>query len=372
MTYSGFVAIIGIIFIINGCVKQIQIPESEREVIKDFQRIVVNAATPPWTKTKINLNKGDQILIIASGSVTVWPGHLEYQEPYERLMMKIGNNGHPKLAVEMNNQTFIRSAGEGRLMFCVRDWDYLDSNGWPVWQNWCTSPDCYYRGNRGQYQVDAFAFADSSEDEIRRALNKITETNRDDKKLCSEIAFALQNISFSSKSYDEEVSKWTSYRDVQNWMAKFYTYDMIKVQKYEGKYIPGQPLPHPVKTPEESYEEKTGMCFDAAIFAMDSLNRIDPSYEAEVVHIENRPYFKPNHVVCSFKMDAKLYIIDYGVPKKTGRRGVFGPFNSLEEYKKFYIRQHPKVTRVKSISFGWPDYFRDRIRESNSRRTAKS
>lgn len=372
-TYLGFVVIISIIFVLIGCVTQIQMPESERDVVKDYERIVVHSIAQPWTKTKINLKKGDQILIIASGSVNVWPGHLENSPPHERLMMKIGENGQPKLTVEMNNQTFVRSSGEGRLMFCVRDWDYLDSKGRPVMKKHCSSAGCnYYQGNSGQYQVDVFAFADSSEDEIRSALNTIAETNRNDKKLSSEIAFALQTASFTSRSYNEEVSKWTSYADVRNWMAKFYVYDIPKILKYEGKYIHGGPAVHPVKTPEESYDEKTGMCFDAANFAMDALNRIDPSYEAEVVHIENRPYFKPNHIVCSFKMVEQLYIIDYGVPRKTGRRGVFGPFDSLAEYKEFYIQQHPKVTRVNSISFGWPYYFKDRISESNSRRAVET
>jgi len=183
---------------------------------------------------------------------------------------------------------------------------------------------------------------------------------------------AVACASIPVRSYDQEVSQWTSYEDVQNWMRKYYSYDMQKVRKYQGKYTPGQALPCPVKTPEESYAERTGMCFDAANFAKDALNRIDPSYEAEVVHIENRPYFKPNHVVCSFRMNGKLYILDYGVPRKTGRRGVFGPFDSLEAYKDFYIEQHPKVTRVKSISFGWPDYFKDRIKESNARREVQS
>jgi hypothetical protein len=46
--------------------------------------------------------------------------------------------------------------------------------------------------------------------------------------------------------------------------------------------------------------------------------------------------------------------MDYGVPKNTGRRGVFGPFLSLEDYASFYIKRHPKVDRIKNISFGWP------------------
>ncbi len=154
-------------------------------------------------------------------------------------------------------------------------------------------------------------------------------------------------------------------------MRYYYSYDGPKAKEYAGKSSPGQPLLYAVKTPRESFEKKTGMCFDAANFAKETLNRIDPSYEAEVVHIENRPYFTPNHVVCSFKKDGQLYIIDYGVPARTLRRGVFGPFTSLDQYLEFYIRQHPKVNRVKSISFGWPDYFKDRVSESFSRRAAE-
>ena len=360
-TYSGFVAIICVIFFLSGCVKQTQVPESEMEVIKDFQRIVVFGAAHPWTKTKINIKKGDQILIIAEGSVNVWPGRLPDFAPYENLVMKIGENGHTKLAVGLSNQMFFRSGGEGRLMFCARDWDYLDSKGRPVMEKYCgNSFNCnYYDGNSGQYQIDVFVFSDSTEDEIIRTLEKISEANPNDKKLRSAISFTLQNTSFTSRSYDEEVSKWTSYRDVQIWLGKFFSYDMEKAQK--AKLTPGKPLPVPVKSPREVYDEKTGICFDAAYFTKETLNRIDPSYEAEVVHIENRPYYKPNHVVCSFKMDGQLYIMDYGVPRKTLRRGLFGPFNSLEEYKEFFIQKHPKITRVNSISFGWPDYLKDNV-----------
>jgi hypothetical protein len=68
-----------------------------------------------------------------------------------------------------------------------------------------------------------------------------------------------------------------------------------------------------------------------------------------VVFIENRPY-AVNHFVCSFKKEGKLFIMDYGTPYRN-MVGVHGPFNSLEDYKKFYERFHPNVKRVQSIRY---------------------
>jgi hypothetical protein len=168
-------------------------------------------------------------------------------------------------------------------------------------------------------------------------------------------------VSTQIKNYDEVLTTWTSYEDVAKWMERNYSYDIPKAKKSMAEYVPGQKLPVLVKSPRQSYEERTGMCFDAANFAKDALNSIDPYYDAQIVYIESRPYFKPNHIVCSFKKNGQLYIMDYGVPKKTLRRGVFGPFASLEDYAEFYIKKHPKVTRIKSISYGWPDYFKDSL-----------
>jgi len=60
-----------------------------------------------------------------------------------------------------------------------------------------------------------------------------------------------------------------------------------------------------------------------------------------------RPYGN-NHYVCSFKKDGKLYIMDYGTPYKTVT-GLHGPYNSLEEYKQFYEKNHPMKRRIEAI-----------------------
>ncbi|MGD9004198.1 MAG: caspase family protein, partial [Desulfobacterales bacterium] len=186
-----------ILFFLHGCVKQFQVPDSETSAMKDFQRVVVYGNVRPWTKTKININKGDQILIIASGSVTTWPGHSHSVDlpPHRRLVMKIGKKGIASSAVGWNNQMLFRSTEEGLLMFCVRDWDSLDEKGRPVMEVYCRVSGCdYYADNRGHYQIEVFVFSDSAEDEIINTLKKIAEANPDDEELRSAIEVTLSDV----------------------------------------------------------------------------------------------------------------------------------------------------------------------------------
>jgi hypothetical protein len=147
------------------------------------------------------------------------------------------------------------------------------------------------------------------------------------------------------KSYNETFSEWKSYKDVARWMARHFSYDMVRFRETEGK----GPLVVPPRTPRETFSLRSGVCYDAAVFAKETLNLIDPSYEAKLVFIENRPYAF-NHFVCSFKKDGKLFIMDYGTPYRN-MVGVHGPYNSLDEYKKFYERYHPKARHVQSIRY---------------------
>jgi hypothetical protein len=172
------------------------------------------------------------------------------------------------------------------------------------------------------------------------------------------LLFACTSV--QAQSYDEVVSQWRSYEDVANWMERYYSYDQEKFK--DSLEVYSAENPPPIKTPQESFEEKCGLCFDAAYFAEQTLNRIDLSYEAEIVFIQNRPHYKPNHYVCSFKKDGQLYIMDYGIPFEN-LRGVFGPYTSLEQYLEFYHRNHPKVKRSTSISFGWPPLMKKVIEE---------
>jgi len=142
------------------------------------------------------------------------------------------------------------------------------------------------------------------------------------------------------RSYDQTVSRWKSYKDVQSWMEKDFVLDTERFKRFEGT------LPPP-RTPEETFKLKSGIYIDAAIFARETLNRIDPSYKAKIVVLLVAG--GANHYVCSFTRDGKVFVLDYGTPYKT-IVGVHGPFNSLEEYKTFFERNHPTIKNVQAIT----------------------
>jgi hypothetical protein len=84
------------------------------------------------------------------------------------------------------------------------------------------------------------------------------------------------------KTYDETVSQWKSYEDLVKWMEKDFSFDRERYKKFEGT------LPIP-RTPEETLQLKSGIYIDAAMFLKESLNRINPSYKAQIVVITVRP-----------------------------------------------------------------------------------
>ena len=143
------------------------------------------------------------------------------------------------------------------------------------------------------------------------------------------------------KSYDETVSRWKSYKDVERWLEKDFSFDAERFKRFEGT------LPPP-RTPEETFKLRSGIYIDAVIFAKEVLNRIDPSYKPQiVVLLIGRGV---NHYVCSLKKDGKILIMDYGTPYRK-MAGVHGPFNSLEEYRLFFEKNHPTIKNVQAITY---------------------
>ena len=77
------------------------------------------------------------------------------------------------------------------------------------------------------------------------------------------------------------------------WMEKEFTFDAERFERYKGT------LPPP-RTPEETFGFRSGIYFDAAVFAKETLNRINPSYQAKVAVVIIRPY-GANHYFCAFQ-----------------------------------------------------------------------
>jgi len=141
------------------------------------------------------------------------------------------------------------------------------------------------------------------------------------------------------KTYDETISEWKSYQNLVEWMEDNFSVDIERFKKTS-------PIP---RTPKETFHLKSGIDIDAAMFLKETLNRINPSYQAQIVVVIIRPNIF-NRYVCSFKKDGKLFIMDYGTPHKEVT-GVNGPYKSLEEYKEFYEKHHPMKREIEAISY---------------------
>jgi hypothetical protein len=142
------------------------------------------------------------------------------------------------------------------------------------------------------------------------------------------------------RTYDEALLQWKSHKDVAKWM-NWFTYDFKRNEATQYEFAPP-------RTPQETFRLRSGVCHDAAYFIKKTLDQIDPSYKARIVWIKNSE--APNHFVCSFEEEGKLYIMDYGTAYPS-MVGTWGPFNSLEAYKKFYQNRHPKPRRVEEVRF---------------------
>jgi len=150
------------------------------------------------------------------------------------------------------------------------------------------------------------------------------------------IVFACATV--RTKTYEETVSQWKSYKDVDKWMRSNFSFDKKRAKESAGK---SQATP---RSPEETFILKSGVCFDSAYFLKDALNRISPSYKAKVVKVEVSPFPAFFHdFVCSFNKEGKLFIMMQYGSIFSNMVGVHGPFNSLDEFKMYYESNHPRA-----------------------------
>ncbi|CAM8670639.1 Transglutaminase-like domain containing protein [Comamonadaceae bacterium] len=148
--------------------------------------------------------------------------------------------------------------------------------------------------------------------------------------LCSLIA--TTSVAAASK-YDSEVSAWKTYEDVAKWLKTNFVFDRSRQAQALAQLQQVGPNGALTRRPEALFEQRRGYCRDAAGFAKDALNRINPEHQARYVFIKNK-YGPPNHWVTGFNVNGKLYVIDYGSGNHwKAMEGVHGPYESLENYK---------------------------------------
>lgn len=146
--------------------------------------------------------------------------------------------------------------------------------------------------------------------------------------------FAVNAMAAETR-YEAEVAKWRTHEDVAKWLKFNFVFDKNRQAQVLLQLKEAGPENVPTRKPATLFENHNGYCRDAAGFAKDALNKIKPEHQARYVFIKNK-YGSPNHWVTGFKVDNKIYVIDYGAGKHWGAmEGVHGPYESLDEYKAF-------------------------------------
>ena len=106
-----------------------------------------------------------------------------------------------------------------------------------------------------------------------------------------------------------------------------------------------------MRSPEKLFTQNKGYCTDAANFAISTLNKIDPAYNARWVFIKNAKC-RPHHWVTAFDYNGKLYIMDYGAGDGWGAmKGVHDPYDSLSEYGIFLATLNISNFRAGEVRF---------------------
>lgn len=152
---------------------------------------------------------------------------------------------------------------------------------------------------------------------------------------------ALLCISWATSShaqvsdYDDAVSKWTSYKNVGEWLSENFEFDKKRQRAIQKRLSQKGPEGLLVRNPASTFDDHNGFCGDSSNLAIDALNKIDPKYNAKWVFIKNGSG-KPNHWAAGFTLEGKLYIMDYGTgPHWSKMKGIHGPYDSLREYADF-------------------------------------
>jgi hypothetical protein len=159
----------------------------------------------------------------------------------------------------------------------------------------------------------------------------------------------------ADSNYETEVLKWKTHEDVAKWLSTHFVFDknrqtqvLLQLKNTGPDYVL-------TRKPETLFENHYGYCRDAAGFAKDALNRINPEHQARYIFIKNK-YGAPNHWVTGFQVNHKLYVMDYGAGSHwAAMEGVHGPYDSLESYRNFLASLNikgfaPEFVRWRDIS----------------------
>lgn len=156
-------------------------------------------------------------------------------------------------------------------------------------------------------------------------------------------------------TYASTVARWNSYNDVAEWLRSNFKFDNGRFNSILLRTRQNGPSGLLARTADGTFQQKSGYCTDAAAFAIQSLNQLNPDYKAKYIFIKNR-FGQPHHWVAGFMVDGKIMVIDYGASAEWGSmNGIHGPYDSLNQYADFL--NSLRIARFAPESVEWRSVF---------------
>ena len=146
-------------------------PQQIMQNFKYYERITVYGSKPPWTKTNIIAQKGEIIIFLASGEVSVNPNRPK-SSAWQRLVFRIGKNMFPQPIYRSYLETFdfaVIAQESGQLELAVHDWINHEKINYDL-----------YKNNTGFFLVDIFVIDKNNEEIVPDLLNDLAQSNPQD------------------------------------------------------------------------------------------------------------------------------------------------------------------------------------------------
>lgn len=139
-------------------------------------------------------------------------------------------------------------------------------------------------------------------------------------------------------SYGQALAVWKDPEDVALFAGARFRYDRARALTLAEP--PDARAARPaIYAPDALYANPTGVCIDLARFAVETLNRIDTSFEARYLMLEFEPVViggrtLRRHWVASFRRDGRLWF--FADSRRPGH--VAGPYASVDAFIDDYAR----------------------------------
>ncbi len=145
--------------------------------------------------------------------------------------------------------------------------------------------------------------------------------------------------------------QWKSYEDICTWFATEFRYDHKRFKEGFAD-SEGNVSRQIAKTPQQTFEQKSGVCQDVVKFILHCLQKIYPESNARILVIIIRQ-FRYMHFIPIFNLNGQLHLIEYG-SWAYSMHGLRGPFDTVEDIISWYTKYHPRQHSIHSYFIGWP------------------